>query len=72
MEVGIHVQEPPRLRVLRAEKACEKLGVRETKLKDLVRSDPTFPKRISLGGRAVGFFEHELDAWLAARPRIAA
>lgn len=27
----------------------------------------TFPKQISLGPRAVGWVEHEIDTWLAAR-----
>lgn len=26
-----------------------------------------FPKRVSLGGQACGWFESEIDAWFAAR-----
>jgi len=26
-----------------------------------------FPKRIKLGGNSVGWFENEIDAWLAAK-----
>jgi predicted DNA-binding transcriptional regulator AlpA len=33
------------------------------------RDDPTFPAPVSIGG-GLGWYEHELDAWLAARPRI--
>lgn len=29
--------------------------------------DPTFPKPIALGARAVGWIESEIDAWLAAQ-----
>lgn len=29
--------------------------------------DPSFPKPISLGARAVGWIEHEIDAWLVAQ-----
>ena len=29
--------------------------------------DPTFPKPISLGAKAVGWIEAEIDAWLAAQ-----
>ena len=29
--------------------------------------DPTFPKPISLGPKAVGWIEAEVDAWLAAQ-----
>ena len=30
-------------------------------------SDGSFPKPINLGGRAVGWIEHEIDDWLADR-----
>jgi prophage regulatory protein len=29
--------------------------------------DPTFPKPVSLGAKAVGWVESEVDAWLAAQ-----
>jgi prophage regulatory protein len=29
--------------------------------------DPTFPKPVSIGARAVGWIEREVDDWLAAR-----
>jgi prophage regulatory protein len=29
--------------------------------------DPTFPRPVSLGARAVGWIESELEAWLAAQ-----
>jgi prophage regulatory protein len=29
--------------------------------------DPTFPRPVSLGAKAVGWIESELDAWLAAQ-----
>lgn len=29
--------------------------------------DPTFPRPVSLGGKSVGWLEHEIDAWLASR-----
>lgn len=29
--------------------------------------DPTFPRPVSVGARAVGWIESELDAWLAAQ-----
>lgn len=29
--------------------------------------DPTFPQPISLGAKAVGWLEHEVDAWLTAQ-----
>lgn len=32
--------------------------------------DPTFPLAISLGARAIGWIEAEIDEWLASRPRV--
>ena len=29
--------------------------------------DPTFPKPVSMGAKAVGWIESELDAWLTAQ-----
>jgi prophage regulatory protein len=29
--------------------------------------DPTFPKPVSIGAKAVGWIEAEIDAWLAAQ-----
>jgi prophage regulatory protein len=29
--------------------------------------DPSFPKPVALGPKAVGWLEHELDAWLVAQ-----
>ena len=29
--------------------------------------DPTFPRPVPLGGKSVGWLEHEIDAWLASR-----
>ncbi|NBQ69216.1 MAG: AlpA family transcriptional regulator [Nitrosomonadaceae bacterium] len=29
--------------------------------------DPTFPKPVSMGARAVGWIEAEIDAWIAAQ-----
>jgi prophage regulatory protein len=31
------------------------------------RYDPTFPRPISLGARAIGFLESELDQWIDSR-----
>ena len=49
---------------LKAKGVC---GSRMT-LHRLRKDDPTFPKPIEIGG-GIGFFEHEIDAYLEARPR---
>lgn len=32
--------------------------------------DPTFPVGLALGGRAVGYYRHEIEAWIESRPRL--
>jgi predicted DNA-binding transcriptional regulator AlpA len=41
-----------------------------TSLFRLREDDPTFPAPVAIGG-GIGWIESEIDAWLAARPRIA-
>ncbi|MCC5962815.1 MAG: AlpA family phage regulatory protein [Rhodobacteraceae bacterium] len=55
-------------RMLRAKEALRKLGVGKTKFYQLTKSDG-FPKPVALGARARGYYEHELEEWLAAQPR---
>lgn len=59
-----------RVRILRKRHAMAKVGMSESTFDDARRGDPTFPEAVALGARAIGFFEHELDAWLARKPRI--
>lgn len=50
--------------------ACEKFDREKTWLWDKVKNDPEFPKPFYLAPGAPVFLEHELDAWLLARPRV--
>lgn len=52
-------------RVLRLKVVWKRLGISRSKGYELMRTDANFPKRISLGGRAVGILEQQLDLWLA-------
>ena len=53
--------------ILRPKKAQQKLGIGRTQFYELRKQDPTFPKFVTLGARARGQFEHELDAWLESK-----
>jgi predicted DNA-binding transcriptional regulator AlpA len=57
------------LRALCAKEVCSKVGRKKTWLFERLRNDSDFPRPRYLGGRPV-WFEHELDAWLVARPLI--
>ncbi len=55
------------IKILRPKKAAEKIGVGRSTLYILIARGELHP--IQLGPRSVGLYEHELNAWLAARPR---
>lgn len=54
------------MKVLRIQETRQKIALSRTTLWRLCRQTD-FPKPINLGGRAIGFLEHELDGWLATQ-----
>ncbi|NBY25921.1 MAG: AlpA family phage regulatory protein [Betaproteobacteria bacterium] len=56
------------LRVIRHAKVCRKLDISSSKLFDMCAKG-IFPKPFTLipGGRAVGWLEHQVDAWILER-----
>ena len=46
------------------------LSLGRTAVKNLVRSDPTFPQPVRLTKRAVAWHRDEIEAWVRARPRV--
>lgn len=55
--------------ILRPAQACQYLGISRTSLHYLHEQDPTFPRKIRLGARAVGWRRESLDSWLEAKER---
>lgn len=55
------------LRILRIKQLIERTNLSRATLYVLMSSDPTFPRRIKLTARSIGFLESEVDAWIAAR-----
>jgi prophage regulatory protein len=57
-----------KLRVIRHNQVCQKLGISSAKLFDMVAKGQ-FLKPFTLipGGRAVGFLEHDVDQWILER-----
>lgn len=49
--------------------ACKYLGIGRTKLHNLSETDATFPRKIRISPRCVGFTRAQLDAWLEAKQR---
>lgn len=56
------------VRVLRMQGVCEKVGLGRSSIYELI-AQGQFPRpfRLTPGGRAVGWFEADLDAWLMSR-----
>ncbi|HUY68957.1 MAG TPA: AlpA family transcriptional regulator [Alphaproteobacteria bacterium] len=54
------------MRILRLPDVIARVGLRRASIY-LHIGKGTFPKPISLGPRAVGWLEHEIDAWITAR-----
>ena len=52
--------------LLRTKDACTYLGIGRTKLHYLHETDPTFPRKIRISPRCVGYLKESLDAWLTA------
>jgi predicted DNA-binding transcriptional regulator AlpA len=55
------------MRILRMKQLIDRTNLSRATLYVLMSSDPTFPKRIKLTARSIGFLESEVDAWIAAR-----
>ena len=67
----------PALTILRCRQVEARIGLgRSTIYSKMKRDpkrpkdfDPAFPKPVSIGARAVGWLEHEVEIWLAAQIR---
>ena len=56
------------MRILRIPEVLERVGLSRSTVWRLAQADQ-FPKPVKLGGRAVGWIEEEIDAWIASRSR---
>lgn len=56
--------------LLRPATACAFLGISRTALHRLSETDPTFPRKIVLSKRCVGYRAASLAAWLATKESV--
>ena len=54
------------LHILRLTQVIERTGLKKTKIYEL-QSEGQFPMRVKITSHAVGWIEHEVQAWLAGR-----
>ncbi|MBL8445442.1 MAG: AlpA family transcriptional regulator [Zoogloeaceae bacterium] len=59
-------QTQPSATILRRKQVETRTGLSRSTIYDRIRAG-TFPAPVSLGAKAVGWLEHEIDAWLAGR-----
>jgi len=64
--------EAPRKRILRLRECLQLVGVSRSTWFDWINPtspwhDESCPRRVRLGPRSVGWFEHELIAWLESK-----
>jgi len=55
------------VRLIRLAEVIHKTGLPRTTVYRRVREDPSFPRRVAIGGRTVAWVESEVDAWIAAQ-----
>ena len=63
------------IKVLRVKDVTAKTGLARSTIYDRLsnsspRYDNTFPKPLKIGKSAVGWFEHEVEAWLLAQSNL--
>jgi prophage regulatory protein len=59
------------LKMLRLPEVMDKVGLKTSQIYAMM-AEGTFPSARQITGRAVGWFEHEVDEWLLARPVMTA
>lgn len=57
------------VRILRLPEVMNRVGLKRAAIYLYVKQGQ-FPKQVNLGIRAVGWLEHEVDAWVAARIEV--
>jgi predicted DNA-binding transcriptional regulator AlpA len=57
--------------VLTVEQACKELSLSEPTMRRYAKADPTFPQKVQLSVRRVGYLRHDIETYLA-RQREAA
>lgn len=63
------------LTILRKRQLCARIGLSSAQVYAMLDSksssyDPTFPRQVRLAASAVGWLEHEVQAWLETRVKL--
>lgn len=63
------ISHPKSSRILRLNEVKRRTGLSRSSIYAFMKAG-TFPQHISLGARSVGWYEHEVDAWVVSRKRV--
>ncbi|WP_439892523.1 helix-turn-helix transcriptional regulator [Ralstonia sp. 25C] len=59
-------------RILRVKQLVERVSLSRATVYVLMATDPTFPRKVKLTARSIGFLESDVDAWIASRAQLCA
>lgn len=64
--------EAPHSRIIRLRTCLDIIGLSRSTVLSFAsptsaRHDPTFPKKVRIGLRAIGWYENEIQAWVASK-----
>jgi prophage regulatory protein len=62
----VQASPAPPLKIMRLPEVIARVGLKRASIYRFI-GEGRFPKALSLGPRAVGWLEHEIDSWLAER-----
>lgn len=65
----MQTQSPSINRILRLPDVKVRTGLSRSSIYAFIK-DGKFPQHIALGARSVGWYESEVDAWIASRQRV--
>jgi prophage regulatory protein len=65
----MQVPSNPPIRILRLPDVKARTGLSRSSIYAYIK-DGKFPHHIALGERSVGWYESEVDAWVASRQRV--
>lgn len=63
------LEHSPARTIIRGPEVCRRTGRSRTQIWRDVQANK-FPAPVSLGANAIGWYEDEIDRWIADRPRV--
>jgi prophage regulatory protein len=68
MHANKHQPQKPAT-ILRMDEVLTRVGISKSQIYNMI-SDGEFPRQVRLSARTVGFYEAEIDEWIASRQRV--